>query len=760
MTRALVISVRLHDGRFHGAGDGPPAPARLFQALVAGAGISGPLTSDVTAALHWLEEQGPPTIAVPRMDEGQRLTNFVPSNDLDAVGGDQRRIGEIRTQKVFRPRMFNAQQPMLFAWHFDDEDDRHARRLEVLADQVYQFGRGIDFAWAWGELIESDQAKELLERYDGIVFRPATAGDGIKVSCPQRGSMQSLDDRYRAYSRRFSTVTEGRSVKQLFSQPPKPRFASVSYDSPPSRRVFELRDPETDKFVAWPLERTVQLVTTIRDSVADALRRALANQAANIERFLIGRKADGSDAGPSELRVRFIPLPSIGHHHVEREIRRLVVEVPCGCLLRADDVYWAVSKTVIEQMTDDETSQVIVLAPTDDDSMPRHFGIGASPSTQWRTVTPIALPEDSKRRRIEPARKTLEAKNATERHQEHETACRALVQAVRHAGISAQVEEVKLQREPFEAKGRRVEDFAPGTRFQKERLWHAEITFSDPIAAPVVVGCGRFLGLGLMAPAPRETTSRITTMLLVISSFDERSALPSIDDTLPLAELFHRAIVGRVGKGQRVHCPELTGKDEHGRPLRDGHRHAHVLPVDLDGDGRLDHIIVYASMGLGDAAQQAIRTLRRTWTKGGVGDLQVALAGSGDIDILRSLPAPIDQRVARLLGSLNGSRTWISATPFVPPRFLKPRGANTLIGQVNAELASRGRPLVEQCDELPRTVDTLALRHFARRRQRSGAPPPVDVGYTLRLRFAEPIVGPLMLGYGSHFGLGLFVTDA
>lgn len=759
MTRALVISVRLHDGRFHGAGDGPPAPARLFQALVAGAGISGPLAPDVIAALRWLEEQEPATVAVPRMDEGQRLTNFVPSNDLDAVGGDQRRIGEIRTQKVFRPRMFDAQLPMLFAWQFDDVDDRHARRLEALADQIYQFGRGIDFAWAWGEVIEADQADELLERYDGIVFRPAKGGDGIKVLCPQRGSLQSLDERYRAYARRFTTVTEGRSVRQLFSQPPKPLFASVPYDSPPSRRVFELRDSETDKFVAWPLERTVQLVTTIRDSVADALRRALANQAANIERFLIGRKANGSDAGPTELRVRFIPLPSIGFHHTERDIRRLVVEVPNGCLLRADDVYWAVSKTVIEQITEDETQQAIVLAPTDDDKMSGHYGIGASPSKRWRTVTPIALPEASKRRRIEPTRKTLEAKNATERHLEHEAACRALVQAVRHAGIDSQVEEVKLQREPFEAKGRRVEDFAPGTRFQKERLWHAEMTFSDPIAAPVVVGCGRFLGLGLMAPAPRATTSRMTTMLLAISSFDERSALPSIDDTLPLAELFHRAIVGRVAKGQRVHCPELTGKDEHGRPLREGHRHAHVLPVDLDGDRRLDHILVYAPMGLGDAAQRAIRTLRRTWTKGGVGDLQVALAGSGDIDMLRSLPAPLDQRVAGLLGPRGGSRSWVSASPFVPPRFLKPRGANTLIGQVNAELASRGLPPVEQLDELPRNAETLALRHFARRRQRSGAPPPVDVGYALRLRFAEPIAGPLTLGYGSHFGLGMFIAE-
>ena len=36
-SRALLIEVRLLDGRYHGAGDWPPAPFRLFQALVAGA---------------------------------------------------------------------------------------------------------------------------------------------------------------------------------------------------------------------------------------------------------------------------------------------------------------------------------------------------------------------------------------------------------------------------------------------------------------------------------------------------------------------------------------------------------------------------------------------------------------------------------------------------------------------------------------------------------------------------------------------------
>jgi CRISPR-associated protein Csb2 len=220
--------------------------------------------------------------------------------------------------------------------------------------------------------------------------------------------------------------------------------------------------------------------------------------------------------------------------------------------------------------------------------------------------------------------------------------------------------------------------------------------------------------------------------------------------------LFHRAIVSRVANGRQVHCPELTGRDEQGQPLKDSHTHAHILPLDLDDDGHLDHILVHAPMGLRDAAQIAVRSLRRTWTKGGVGDLQLALAGSGELSILRALPSPLNRRVEQLLASRLGARVWVSVTPFVAPRFLKRRGSNTLLGQVNAELTSRGLPLVEQLDVLPPDTETLSLRHYVRRRRRGGATPPSDTGYALRLQLAAPITGPLALGYASHFGLGLF----
>lgn len=49
----------------------------------------------------------------------------------------------------------------------------------------------------------------------------------------------------------------------------------------------------------------------------------------------------------------------------------------------------------------------------------------------------------------------------------------------------------------------------------------------------------------------------------------------------------------------------------------------------------------------------------------------------------------------------------------------------------------------------------LRHRHFERTRRR-GPAPPVDCGFALKLVFATPLKGPICIGYGSHFGLGLF----
>jgi CRISPR-associated protein Csb2 len=100
---------------------------------------------------------------------------------------------------------------------------------------------------------------------------------------------------------------------------------------------------------------------------------------------------------------------------------------------------------------------------------------------------------------------------------------------------------------------------------------------------------------------------------------------------------------------------------------------------------------------------------------------------------------------------------WESRTPFLAPRHLKPNGKNTVEGQVLAECESRKLPVPVRIERLSRE-ETLRRDFLSFVRSRPGKPPPHTMPLGLRLTFAEPVSGPLSLGYGSHFGLGLFAA--
>lgn len=294
---------------------------------------------------------------------------------------------------------------------------------------------------------------------------------------------------------------------------------------------------------------------------------------------------------------------------------------------------------------------------------------------------------------------------------------------------------------------------------QRDTAWWKSRRWSQPPGSHRVLYWRRSHSLSVAPPvvSHRAIASRIPSMLLALSTpSGSTSALPMAGRALPQAESLHRALVARIGHGSEGGCPELTGKDAAGRPL-DGHQHAHLLPLDLDGDGRLDHLLIFAPMGLGPYAQHAVRTMKRTWTKGGIGELRVALAGQGDLDHLRDLPRPLRTGASGLLGPPGGARIWMSFSPFVPPRHLKPRGRNTLAGQIAAELSCRGLPSAT-VELLPWDERTRHMRHAIRRRRYPARQPPIDTGFATRLVFDRPVAGPIALGYGCHFGLGMFLA--
>jgi CRISPR-associated protein Csb2 len=231
--------------------------------------------------------------------------------------------------------------------------------------------------------------------------------------------------------------------------------------------------------------------------------------------------------------------------------------------------------------------------------------------------------------------------------------------------------------------------------------------------------------------------------------------------------------------GERAKSQIFSGKSADGEPLT-GHGHAYYLPTDEDGDGRVDHLTMFANDGFGSHELQALDELREIKSREREQSghpLRVLLLGLGRLGDY--LPHP-----------LGPSIVWASATPFVSPRFPKANGtkrdapellscaANFVAATLREELArlQQRRPELQsmpldqiQIEALQdqngifricaRKGDPLGLRpiQFKRYRQKRGDDGGNRFSGAFRIIFPGAVLGPIALGHSSHFGLGLFV---
>ncbi len=745
MFRVLLLSVRFHDGRYHGSGDWPPAPARLFQALLAGSARGEVLAEEAKSALRWLEALRPPAIAAPPERMGGGYMNYVPNNDLDAAlakkkysGNIDAAVASIRVGKQIRPRLFDVDTPFLYMWTIDDypENDLYASYVCAMTEELFQFGRGVDMAWACGEVLDGQEGERRLADHGGVVHRPA--GNGThRLACPVRGSLDSLIERHRASNRRFSTRYQNKPTKKyptrrlpaglVFTQPPKSRFDRLAYDSPPWRTVYEIRDAApagaASPHFAWqPASEAARLVEKVRNLAAARLISGLPQQQAQIERLVIGRGAGPHDKAK---RIRIVPLPSIGHAHADYGIRRLLVEVPPDCTIESGDIDWAFAG--LDLGVDSHTGELHDdgprLLPAAANRMLEHYGIDDGKSHRsWRSVTPVALPF--------AARRAGGRKSSPDRLNEEAQASSVVTRALRHAGIAVPPLSVRVRREPFDARGTRAEAFAAG-RFSASRLWHLEIVFRERVRGPLVIGDGRYVGLGLMRPVPEIDRG------LWIFAVPPESRV-GVADAGQLLEAVRRALMALSRTGDHD-VPLLFCGHEGDGPARPGrHRHIFLAAEDADYDGHVDRLLV-AAPWLCDRSQAAPKAAERAKFDEVVLCLRRLRAGRfGIIEFSEPVTPLADDPI------VGPEQTWISRTRYRPTRHAsRGRDPVTAVGD-DAALECRRRGLPAPC------VEVLDFRAGPK----GGSP-----SARLRLRFAAAVDGPLLLGRDSHRGGGLFVAE-
>ncbi len=246
-------------------------------------------------------------------------------------------------------------------------------------------------------------------------------------------------------------------------------------------------------------------------------------------------------------------------------------------------------------------------------------------------------------------------------------------------------------------------------------------------------------------------------------------AMPRLTDVLDFGFRIRRAL-----RSQSDGHPVFCGHGEDNKP-QEGHEHLHVLTEANGRHGRITQVTLLARRGFDQAARAAIarfvtRGIEERETRHPV---QVVYLGSGqpkdfgaDVDIAQLDPRGQPCRIfAR-------SRTWQSATPFVATRYPKRSRSGEPRRDVRGdEIGSPEHDLRRLLGlaGLPAEIEIEAIEHAlldgkntpwrsfrthgAQVHGARGPWPPLG----FRLKFAEPVSGPIVVGFGAHLGLGLFL---
>jgi CRISPR-associated protein Csb2 len=207
--------------------------------------------------------------------------------------------------------------------------------------------------------------------------------------------------------------------------------------------------------------------------------------------------------------------------------------------------------------------------------------------------------------------------------------------------------------------------------------------------------------------------------------------------------------------------------------LLKGHSHAYILSesnlaLGRGQRGEITYLTIYAPAGFGLRERSALEGLRE-------------IGGSGlRVDLnLQGLGCPEDISGTKLERGesplLAKSRTWVSRTPFVPTRHPKVTRAGApkrderglQIGSPEHELRRllklAGFPEPMAVESVARTMlggrEVPWASFVCRRSNGEGLRAANGVGYGFRIQFPEPVRGPVAVGYGAHFGLGMWVVD-
>jgi CRISPR-associated protein Csb2 len=451
----LALDVQLLDNRYDAATsdravpEWPPHPARAFCALVAGA-----RDTSEWDALRWLERQPPPDVIASRHAARLERSGYVVTNRREATGGSQfhpGRTNQLRTRAAAQP----TNDRVRFEWTESSAAADIADALDHLAARIPYLGRSTTPVLA-------SISTRTREPESGLArFQPCdltVAQSTLRVPFPGY-----LDELRAAYAEDRPSWEISRLLGYRIEE-------AEPSEAPPATSPFaELIVLRLPGF--RPDGRLIPRITA-------ALREALMARTADpLPAALHGHDLD------DKPHIAFVGLPDAGLHKMARgqlvglgvalpEIefaeRRKVVR---ALLPRAEESTWRLDVEGIGSFD---------VAAGHADNPPRGATAErwSAAARTWVTVTPMAFDRHPKKG-DDPAD--------------------MVARSCQLAGYP-EPETVEISRDPLTWGAVR---FAPNDlpgRLRSKMIRHVRLHFASAVTGPVLVGAGRYLGIGLFSP--------------------------------------------------------------------------------------------------------------------------------------------------------------------------------------------------------------------------------------------------------------------
>ncbi|TVQ52765.1 MAG: type I-U CRISPR-associated protein Cas5/Cas6 [Rhodobacteraceae bacterium] len=444
--------------------DWPPQPDRVFSALVASWAGRGEKTGE-RAALEWLERQAPPLVQASAAAARTTVEVFVPPNDQRASSAAKTYLKIMPERRPRQPRRFPITRPdspsIAFVWS-DEPDAGTLAALDALARDVPYLGHSSSLVRCRFRL--------------GVAARDAQ---------PARRRV------YPGRLRELERAHAAKPVRPMIS--PGAAVAPAAPTTPVSPLdwlVLEIVGGDAPDIRAAPI-----LCRGLRRSIMAGYDRI--GSAGAIPSAISGHEADG--APTTDDHVALVPMSFAGFPHADGRLMGFALVPPRGAALDAlpgfVEAFGAVApfdpalERRVLTLAASKGLAPLRLAPAE---AIRPRSLSPAPYTAeaqvWASVTPMVLDRHLKRHDDAEIR-ALVAEACSRAGLPRPDPDRIAVG--KHTAVEGAAPASPPARGPGWLRWRTPPALA--TRW----LTHAVIDFGTPVAGPVLLGAGRFHGLGL-----------------------------------------------------------------------------------------------------------------------------------------------------------------------------------------------------------------------------------------------------------------------